>query len=47
MQDKTKQKKNGKVDKYKVHSVVEIYKQEFAIDYKKIFSLVLRQDTVR
>ena len=44
---KTKLNENGKVDKYKAHLVAKGYKQEFGVDYKEVFALVARHDTIR
>ena len=44
---KTKLKENGEVDKYKARLVAKGYKQEFGVDYKEVFALVARHDTIR
>lgn len=44
---KTKLKENGELDKYKARLVVEGYKQEYGIDYKVSFALVVRHDTIK
>ena len=44
---KTNLQKDGRVDKYKARLVAKGYKQEFAIDYKEVFALVARMDTIR
>jgi len=44
---KTKLKENGEVDKYKAQLVTKGYKQEFGVDYKKVFAPVARLDTIR
>jgi hypothetical protein len=44
---KTTLKENGEVDKYKARLVAKGYKQEFGIDYKEVFALVARLDTIR
>ena len=40
-------KENGEVDKYKARLVAKGYKQEFGVDYKEVFALVARHDTIR
>ena len=44
---KTKLKENGEVDKHKARLVAKGYKQEFGVDYKEVFALVARHDTIR
>jgi len=44
---KRKLKGNGEIDKHKSRLVVKGYKQEFDIDYKKVFAPVVRHDTIR
>jgi len=45
---KTKFKENGEIGKHKAtHLVVKGYKQEFGMDYKEVFTLVTRYDTIR
>ncbi|RVW40116.1 Retrovirus-related Pol polyprotein from transposon TNT 1-94 [Vitis vinifera] len=44
---KTKLNKDGGVDKYKARLVVKGYKQEFGVDYKKVFAPVAKLDTIR
>ena len=44
---KTKLKENGEVDKFKIGLVRKGDKQEFSIDYKEVFALVARLDTIR
>jgi len=44
---KTKLKENGEVDKYKARLVAKGYKQQYGIDYTKVFSQVARHDTIR
>ncbi|XP_075494809.1 putative mitochondrial protein AtMg00820 [Primulina tabacum] len=44
---KTKLKENGEVDKYNAHLVAKSYKQEFGVDYRKVFAHVVRDDTIR
>ncbi|EOY20985.1 Cysteine-rich RLK (RECEPTOR-like protein kinase) 8 [Theobroma cacao] len=44
---KTKLKKNGEVDKYKARLVAKGYKQKYDIDYKEVFAVVSRLDTIR
>ena len=43
----TKLKENGEVDKYKARLVAKGYKQEYKFDYKEVFALVGRHDTIR
>jgi hypothetical protein len=40
-------KANGEVDKYKVHLVAKGYKQNYGVDYKEFFVLILKHDTIR
>jgi hypothetical protein len=40
-------KANGEVDKYKVHLVAKGYKQNYGVDYKEFFALILKHDTIR
>nr|KYP67192.1 hypothetical protein KK1_013515 [Cajanus cajan] len=42
---KTKVKPNRDVDKYKARLVVKGYKQEYGVDYTKVFTLVARLDS--
>ena len=44
---KTKLKENDEVEKFKAPLVAKGYKQEFGIDYKEVFTLVARHDTIR
>ncbi|GKV48172.1 hypothetical protein SLEP1_g54998 [Rubroshorea leprosula] len=44
---KTKLKENGEIDKFKARLVAKGYKQEFGIDYKEVYALVARHDTIR
>lgn len=44
---KTKLKENGEIDKYKARLVTKGYKQKYGVDYKEIFALVVRLDTVK
>jgi hypothetical protein len=44
---KIKLKENGEVDKYKARLVAKGYKQEFGVDYKKVFAPVARLDIIR
>jgi transposase InsO family protein len=44
---KTKLKENSEVDKHKARLVAKGYKQEFGVDYKEVFALVARHDTIR
>lgn len=44
---KTKLNVARKVDKYKAWLVVKGYKQEYEIEYKEVFALVARFDTIR
>ncbi|KAA3452480.1 retrovirus-related Pol polyprotein from transposon TNT 1-94 [Gossypium australe] len=44
---KTKLKKNGEVDKCKARLVTKGYSQELGIDYKEVFALDARHDTIR
>jgi hypothetical protein len=47
LKDKRSLKANGEVDKYKVHLVAKGYKQNYGIDYKEFFALILKHDTIR
>ena len=38
---------NGEIDKYKARLIAKGYKQEFGVDYKEVFALVARLDTIR
>ncbi|KAL6322933.1 hypothetical protein AAG906_022771 [Vitis piasezkii] len=38
---------DGGVDKYKARLVAKGYKQEFGVDYKEVFALVAKLDTIR
>ena len=44
---KSKLKENGEVDKLKARLVAKGYVQQQGIDYKEVFALVARMDTVR
>ena len=44
---KTKLKENGEVDKYKACLAAKGYKQEYGVDYTRIFFLIARHDTIR
>ncbi|GKV42713.1 hypothetical protein SLEP1_g50091 [Rubroshorea leprosula] len=44
--DKTKLKENGQIEKFKARLVAKGYKQEFGIDYKEVYALVARHDTI-
>ena len=44
---KTKMHDNGEIDKYKAWLVERGSKQEFGVDYKEVFALVVRFDTIR
>ena len=44
---KTKLNRNGEVDKYKLRLVAKRFKQQYGIDYIKVFSPVARHDTIR
>lgn len=41
LQDKVKE--NGEIDKYKAHWVAKSYKKEFGVDYKEVFTLIVRK----
>lgn len=44
---KTKLKENGEVDNYKARLVVQGYKQEYGVNYIKVFAQLARYDTIR
>ncbi|KAK1588139.1 hypothetical protein Q3G72_020176 [Acer saccharum] len=44
---KTKLNEKGEVDKHKARLVAKGYKQKFGVDYKEVFALVARHDTIR
>lgn len=44
---KTKLNKDGEVDKYKARLVAKGDKQEFGVDYREVFALVTKLDTIR
>lgn len=44
---KIKLKENSEIDKYKVRLVAKGYKQEYCVDYTKVFAPVARHDKIR
>ncbi|CAL2276933.1 unnamed protein product [Prunus armeniaca] len=44
---KTKLNEKGEIDKHKARLVAKGYKHEFGVDYKEVFALVARMDTIR
>lgn len=44
---KTKLKESSKVDNYRVQLVAKGYKQDYGFDYKEVFALVARRDTIK
>ncbi|CAL2257690.1 unnamed protein product [Prunus armeniaca] len=43
---KTKLNEKGEIDKHKARLVAKGHKQEYGVDYKEVFALVARQDTI-
>lgn len=44
---KTKYTEHGKIDKYKARLMAKGYSQKYGVDYTKVFTPVVRMDTVR